>query len=242
MLYRLDDTQQEKQQISANNAVADAAAIIEEAKRANSEAQFVNALWTLASIRSDAAMAYLNAVSISADEARASVAVETLKKVYTQETSIPALIAGMQSAHPLVRASIADLLLMRSKWLAGNVEVVEALMTALRDPIYNIRFLCAAALGDIGGKDVVPALLQAWKVAARDGYFPDCGYVDGGAPQFLVMKAVEDSLKKLVPAEADQLIQAAEQDGSLSELARSWIDYRRSPSSRNYRRLLRRVH
>ncbi|HXP88871.1 MAG TPA: HEAT repeat domain-containing protein [Bryobacteraceae bacterium] len=240
-LYRLDGNQEERHQESRSKTAPDVAAIIEQAKNANSESQFRSLLWILASIRGDAAMVYLTEVSTSTDALRAPIAVEALKQAYSQESSIPALVAGLKNPHPLVRVEVAGLVTGRYKWLAGDAEVADALVASLADPIYDVRMLCAIDLGDSGTKDAVPALVQAWKVAARDGYFPAAGYVDGGAPQFLVMKSVEDSLKKLVPAEADRLIREVEQDRSLSELARSWIDYRRSPSSRNYRKMARRV-
>jgi uncharacterized Zn finger protein (UPF0148 family) len=233
--YNLDD------QESHSGRAIDVASVIAQAQAADSESQFRSALWTLASIRGAAAMAYLNAASTTADELRANIAVEALKQAYTQETSIPALVTGLRSSHPLVRAKVAELLQGRSKWLAGNAEVAAALMASLADPIYNVRMLCVVALGDVGGDGAVPALVRAWKVAASDPFFPAAGYAEGGAPQFLVMEQVEAALRKLVPNQADRMIREVEQEEGLSEMARSWIDYRRSPSSRNYRKLLRQV-
>jgi hypothetical protein len=196
------------------------AALMEAAKRHNGDA-----LCEFARMPGDVGVTALVELSGSPDPRLANPALAVLKVSLHSGTSIEVHYKGLKSPNALLREFAASCLARQSQ----SKRAQEALLAGLSDPSYAVRVICAEGLGYIGARDAVPALVQAWKVAASDPFVSTEKYTNdvGQHPPLRMMFIVENALEKLAPDEIDRLIEAARQDGSLSKMARVDIDRRR---------------
>jgi len=193
------------------------AALVEAARRRNGLA--LNALRTLPGDDGASALAGLAETS---DELVADSALVYFKSSCSN-VSMEVFYNGLKSSNAMVREFSASHLGVRNK------RAQDALAASLADDSYRVRIECANVLARIGGKNSIPALVQAWRSAATDplgdGDSPvddtDRGY-PGYYPQ-LLMLTVLDALEKLAPDEFNRLIEAARQDRSLSKVARNLV-------------------
>ena len=193
------------------------AALVEAARRRNGLA--LNALRTLPGDDGANALAGLAETS---DELVADSALVYFKSSCSN-VSMEVFYNGLKSSNAKVREFSASHLGVRNK------RAQDALAASLADDSYRVRIECANVLARVGGKNSIPALVQAWRSAANDplgdGDSPvddtDRGY-PGYYPQ-LLMLTVLDALEKLAPDEFNRLIEAARQDRSLSKVARNLV-------------------
>ena len=81
----------------------------------------------------------------------------------------PELVKLLDTAHPIIRARVADVLGLRK-----DKPAVPALLDALQGEFYTVRARAAIALGRIGERETIPALLDTLKDPESDVRIAGC--------------------------------------------------------------------